>query len=266
LRGRGISADDFRSAARVAVVNEAMIEAYWPGQNPLGRQFDVKGKRYEVIGVTRNSRAAGLVQPSGPGVYLPMDEEDPGRPAISGATVLVRVRPGFDPSVPLHREISAIDPELSVFNVKPLIEEVARISYTLQMMIFSNAVLGFCSLALAAVGLSGLTAYSVAQRTKEIGIRMALGARPHRVLGLVLKESAALVVAGTLIGHACAWAAAHAVGFWVESMSKLTETSSSDPMLVIGAPVLLGTLTMLSCYLPARRATRIDPLISLRQE
>jgi predicted permease len=266
LRGRGISADDFRSRARVAVVNEAMIEAYWPGQNPVGRQFDVKGKRYEVIGVTRNSRAAGLVQPSGPGVYMPMDEEDPGRPAISGATVLVRVRPGFDPSVRLHREISAIDPELSVFNVKPLLEEVAQITYTLRMMTFSNAVLGFCSLALAAVGLSGLTAYSVAQRTKEIGIRMALGARPHRVLGLVLKESAALVVAGTLIGHACAWAAAHALGFWVESMTQLTKTSSSDPMLNIGAPVLLGTLTMLSCYLPARRATRIDPLISLRQE
>jgi predicted permease len=266
LRGRGINADDFRSGARVAVVNEAMIEAYWPGQNPLGRQLDVKGKRYEVIGVTRNSRAAGLVQPSRPGVYMPMDVEDPGRPAMSGATVLVRVRQGFDPSTLLHREIPAIDSQLSVFNVKPLIEEVAQITYTLQLMAFGNAVVGFLSLALAAVGLAGLTAYSVAQRTREIGIRMALGAQPHRVLGLVLKEGAALVIAGTVIGHACAWAATHALGFWIESITKATETSSSDPMLVIGAPVLLGTLTMLSCYLPARRATRIDPLISLRQE
>jgi predicted permease len=266
LQGRGISADDFRSRAPVAVVNEAMIEAYWPGQNPVGRQFDVKGKRYEVIGVTRNSRAAGLVQSTGPGVYMPMDEGDPGRPALSGATVLVRVRPGLDPSTLLHREVSAIDPQLSVFNVKPLIDEVARITYTLQLITFGNAVLGILSLALAAVGLAGLTAYSVAQRTKEIGIRMALGARSHRVLGLVLKEGAALVVAGTLIGQACAWAATHILGFWLESMTKLTETSSTDPMLVIGAPVLLGTLTMLSCYLPARRATRIDPMISLRQE
>jgi predicted permease len=117
LRGRSIGADDFRSGARVAVVNEAMTEAFWPGQNPVGRQFDVKGKRYEVIGVTKNSRAAGLVQTSGPGMYLPMDEEDLGRPAMSGATVLVRVRPGFDPSAHLDREISSIDPQLSVFDV-----------------------------------------------------------------------------------------------------------------------------------------------------
>jgi len=266
LRGRSISADDFRSAARVAVVNETMIETYWPGQNPLGRQFDINDKRYEVIGVTRNSQAASIIQPSGPGLYLPMDEEDMGRPAISGATVLVRVRPGFDPSVLLTREISAIDPELSVFNVKPLFEEVAQITYTLQLVAFSNAVLGFCSLALAVVGLIGLTTYSVAQRTKEIGIRMALGAQPHRVLGLVLKEGAVLVVAGTALGHACAWAATQTLGFWVEAMTELTKTSSSDPMLVIGAPVLFGALTMLSCYLPARRATRIDPMIALRQE
>jgi ABC-type antimicrobial peptide transport system permease subunit len=197
---------------------------------------------------------------------MPMDQEDGGRPAMNGATVLVRVRPGFDPSAHLHREITAIDPQLSVFDIKPLVEEVTKITYALQLVTVGNAVLGLFSLALAAVGLAGLTAYSVAQRTKEIGIRMALGARPHRVLGLVLKESATLVVAGTMIGLAGAWAATHALGFWLESMTELTETSSSDPMLVIGAPVLLGTLTMLSCYLPARRATRIDPLMSLRQE
>jgi putative ABC transport system permease protein len=216
--------------------------------------------------VTRNSRAAGLIQPSGPGAYMPIDEEDNRRPSMSGATVLVRVRPGFDPSGLLHREISAIDQQLSIFNVKPLMQEVAQITYTLQLMIFSNAVLGFCSLALAAVGLAGLTAYCVAQRTKEIGIRMALGARPHRVLGLVLKQGIMLVIVGTVIGHACAWAATHALGFWIEAMTELTQTSSLDPMLNIGAPVLLGTLTMLSCYLPARRATHIDPMISLRQE
>jgi ABC-type antimicrobial peptide transport system permease subunit len=180
--------------------------------------------------------------------------------------VLVRVRQGFDPSANLHQEISAINPQLSVFNVKPLEQEVAQISSILQIIIWGNAVLGLFSLALAAVGLAGLTAYSVAQRTKEIGIRMALGARPHRVLGLVLKEGAVLVCVGTAIGYACAWAGTYALGFWLTSMTKLTETSSSDPMLVIGAPVLLGTLTMLSCYLPARRATRIDPLISLRQQ
>jgi predicted permease len=266
LRGRGIAVDDFRSGARVAVVNQAMAEAYWPGQNPVGRLFEVKGKRYEAIGVTGNSRAAGLFQPSGPGLYMPMDDEEPARPNKSGATVLVRVRQGFDPSANLHQEISAINPQLSVFNVKPLEQEVAQISSILQIIIWGNAVLGLFSLALAAVGLAGLTAYSVAQRTKEIGIRMALGARPHRVLGLVLKEGAVLVCVGTAIGYACAWAGTYALGFWLTSMTKLTETSSSDPMLVIGAPVLLGTLTMLSCYLPARRATRIDPLISLRQQ
>jgi putative ABC transport system permease protein len=115
-------------------------------------------------------------------------------------------------------------------------------------------------------GLAGITAYAVARRTHEIGIRMALGARPVDVLRLVLREGGVIAVAGTLVGLVIALAVLRALASFVEALAEATRTSASDPVLLLGAPALLASLALLACYLPARRATAVDPLLALRSE
>jgi len=126
--------------------------------------------------------------------------------------------------------------------------------------------IGVFGLILASIGLAGVTAYAVARRSKEIGIRMALGASRNQVLGLVMKEGAALVGVGTIVGFAGAVAISRALASMTEEVARALGASTGDPLLLIGAPLLLAALAMLACYLPARKATEIDPLAALRQE
>jgi putative ABC transport system permease protein len=126
--------------------------------------------------------------------------------------------------------------------------------------------MGVFGLILSAVGLASVTAYAVARRTHEIGIRMALGARRGDVLRLVLGEGAAIAVAGTLAGLGVALLALRALASFVETLAEATRTSATDPALLLGAPALLAALALLACYLPARRAMSIDPLRALRSE
>jgi len=121
-------------------------------------------------------------------------------------------------------------------------------------------------LILASVGLVGVTAYSVAQRGREIGIRMALGAQGIDVLWLVMKESLALLVIGGAVGLSCAWAAMRMLTGFMSTVSRMTGMSSSDPLLIVGAPLLLAILALVACYVPARKSTRIDLIIALRQQ
>jgi putative ABC transport system permease protein len=126
--------------------------------------------------------------------------------------------------------------------------------------------MGVSGLILSAVGLASVTAYAVARRTHEIGIRIALGARRGDILRLVLGEAGAITVAGTLVGLALALAATRALGALVETLAETTRTTVSDPLLLGGAPTLLAALALVACYLPARRSTRIDPSLALRSE
>jgi putative ABC transport system permease protein len=128
------------------------------------------------------------------------------------------------------------------------------------------ACIGVFGLILAAVGLAGVTAYSVARRGREIGIRMALGARRADVLGLVIREGAVLVAIGTVFGLAGAWAGMRGLSGFLAEIARVGNASTSDPMLLIGAPLLLGALAMAACYVPARKSMRIDPAVTLRQE
>jgi ABC-type antimicrobial peptide transport system permease subunit len=121
-------------------------------------------------------------------------------------------------------------------------------------------------LILASVGLAGMTAYSVAQRGREIGIRMALGAQSADVLGLVMKEGAALVAVGTIIGLAGGGAGLRLLSAYLSEVAKTTGTTASHPALLLGAPLLLASLALVACYVPARKSMRIDPVVALRQE
>ena len=145
-------------------------------------------------------------------------------------------------------------------------EQIDQMMYPIRMSVWTYGCLGVVGLILASVGLAGLTAYTVAQRRREIGIRMALGARKSDVLGLVMKESAILVTAGTLIGLAGAWGGQRVLSAFLSTVAKTTGRSVSDPLLLAGAPLLLACLALVACYVPARKSMRIDPAIALRQD
>ena len=264
--GRSFRRSDETDGSRVVIVNETMASETWPGEDPVGQVLDVEGDRYEVIGVAPDFRSGGILERSQMGIFLPMEPSGFERPSAQGVTLLVRTDPGVDIRSAIRNEISAIDPNLTLFNINLLSDQVETMMYMVRLTMFIYGGIGVFGLILAAVGLGGVTAYAVAQRAKEIGIRMALGAQNAQVVRLVLKEGAILVIVGTLIGHVLAFGTTRAPGSYFDALTTITETTTSDPIVVVGAPVLLGLLTMLACYLPARRSTRMDPLAALRQE
>jgi putative ABC transport system permease protein len=176
---------------------------------------------------------------------------------------MVRSTPGTDALEAVRREISALDRNLTPFNARSMTEQIDQFMSPLRAAAWTYGLIGVFGLVLAAVGLAGVTAYSVAQRAHEIGIRMALGARGIDVLGLVMKEGMVLVTIGTAIGLTSAWAGMRMLS---GLFSTVASTSTSNPLLLVGAPLLLASLALVSCYVPARRSTRIDPAATLRQE
>jgi putative ABC transport system permease protein len=176
---------------------------------------------------------------------------------------MARATPGVDVITAVRREIAAMDPNLTPFNARSMTEQISQFMSALKGASWTYGVIGVFGLILAAVGLAGVTAYSVAQRGHEIGIRMALGAQKRDVLGLVMKEGAALVTIGTITGLVFAWAGIRALSGLFFTVASVR---SSDPVLLVGAPLLLAGVAMAACYLPARRATGIDPVVALREE
>ena len=162
--------------------------------------------------------------------------------------------------------MASLHPGLTIFNMQTMSENLDRINVFAAWMSAVYVVLGLFSLLLACLGLGGVTAYAVAQRRKEIGIRMALGARGRQVQGLVLREGSALVAVGSLCGLGGAMVLRRIFSAYSETLAKGFAQPVMSSMLLAAAPLLLGALAMLACYLPARRATRIDPVAALREE
>jgi ABC-type antimicrobial peptide transport system permease subunit len=187
-------------------------------------------------------------------------------PSSNGVTVVVRTSENIDISARLMSEVRAIAPELTVVEIKPLTREVDQALFLARVATYTYGGIGVLALILAAAGLAGVTAYAVARRTKEIGIRMALGAQRSDVLWLVLREGTGIIVAGTATGLVLALALTRALSGVVEALAETTQTSVSDPVLLLGGPALLMALAMIACYVPARRSTQIDPITALRSE
>jgi ABC-type antimicrobial peptide transport system permease subunit len=145
-------------------------------------------------------------------------------------------------------------------------DQIDQFMAPLRIGAWTYAVIGIFGLALVSVGLAGVTAYAVAQRRREIGVRIALGARNRDVLSLMMREGFGLVAAGIVIGMGGAWAGSRLLSSMNSSVSTVTSTSASDPRVLIGAPLLVALIALIACYLPARRSTRIDPMAALRQE
>lgn len=266
LAGRSFQNSDQREGAAAVIVNEALAREFGSGTEALGKTLEVDEHRYQVIGISKDIHTGILLQKSVPGLYLPLTAAELAKGDSDGITLVVRGAPGIDVPAAMRGAVEGLDPTLAIFSVLPMTEHIRQVLYVVKTTTLVYGSIGLFGLILAAIGLGGVTAYSVAQRRKEIGIRMALGASRFHVLKLVLREGAVLIFAGAAIGQFGAWGIAAVLKSYISSISEVMKTSLSDPMLTVGAPVLLAALTMIACYLPARRSIRVDPTRALREE
>jgi putative ABC transport system permease protein len=258
VRGRDFTTADSATAPTVVVVNETMAEQFWKGEDPIGKRFKWFGAPdyTTVVGVAKNSKYNGVAEDPLPFIYEALKQDY----TPAGA---IHVRAAGDAaslSTALRQAIREIDPTLSMFNVRTLEEQVDQSLRQQRMNVILLTTFGGLALLLAAIGLYGVASYSVAQRTREIGVRMALGAQPSSVLGLVLGNGLTLVGIGLALGLFVALALAGTM------QTLVAGVNARDPVTFIVTPAILGAIALLATYIPARRATRIDPLIALRTD
>ena len=261
-------ADESKSAvlpvAVPVVLSESAAHGLFGSGNAIGKRVLDHQHFYEVVGVVRDLK--DVIGVSQAVAYFPLKPSDFARPQAGGITILVRSNASADALGGIRSVIASIDPNLSIINAQTLSEYLDRNRYAMQSAVRTYGGIGLFGLLLSAIGLAGITAYAVAQRRKEIGIRMALGARRTQVLRLVLREGAALILVGTALGFVGAVALAKMLSALTSAFADALKVSTNDPFLLIGAPLLLAAVSMLACYIPARGATKIDPLKALRQE
>ena len=262
LRGRGFEARDRRGAPRVVVVNETFARRYWPEQDPIGQSVwlgcDVKKPRTvaEVVGVARDAKYASLDEPPQPFVYRPLAQD------WAGFMTLI-VHTGGSPekfTAPMRAALAGLDPNLRVYEIETLEEYASGSLWRVRWQAALLAVFGGLAMVLAAVGLYGLVAYTVAQQTRELGIRMAIGAQRGDVLWMVLGRGLGLTAVGIAIGLLLSAAATRLLGGLLYGMSP------PDPVSFAAASLAWMAVAMLASYVPARRAMKVDPVVALRWE
>jgi len=261
LRGRTFTEGDNENAPLVTLVNSSLAQHFWPGQDPVGKRFllghpETDNKWVTVVGVVADTKMYGLANPSRLEIYLPFRQE------TSNDMNLV-VRSATDPAslVPAIRAaVAAVDKDQPVFGVETMKQLVSDSVSTRRLTLVLLGLFSALALVLAAIGIYGVMSYSVAQRTHEIGIRVAVGAQQKDVLGLVLGEGTRLVLWGVGLG------VVSALGFTRLLSSLLFAVGASDPLTYVGVSVALVLVALIACYIPARRALSVDPIVALRYE
>jgi predicted permease len=264
LKGRGFRATDSLNAPRVAVVNELLARHYWPGQDPLGKRFRLdkgSGPWVEAVGVAKMSKYSFVLEQPTEFVYFPYRQ----RPAQS---MFLLVESAGDPATlatPLRAIVQSLDPNLPVSNVRTM-EELYRMRsvIVLNVVITIIGAMGVMGLGLAIVGLYGLVAYAATRRTKEIGIRMALGADRFSVLRMVLRQGLVLAASGLAAGLFGSIAAGRGLTAVFPGLSAGTRSADFAAFSLVASIVFL--VTLLAAFVPARRASRINPMEALRCE
>jgi predicted permease len=256
-------ADGAAAVTLPVVLNEKAARGLFGNANAIGKHVRDERQSYEVVGVVRDLKDGSGI--SFAIAYVPLTNRDFARPPASGITIIVRSDAGTGALTAIRSAIASIDPNLSVFDVRTLSEYLEFSRYVMWSALRTYGGIGLFGLVLSAIGLAGVTAYAVAQRGKEIGIRMALGARKGQVLRLVLREGTALIAVGTVFGFLGACAIAKILSTVTSDFADTFRIGTNDMRLLVGAPVLLAGLAMLACYLPARRAAQIEPLRALRE-
>jgi predicted permease len=257
LLGRDIDDRDIRSQRDVMVVNETFAKYFFDGENPIGRRVGTKEGVYpwEIIGVVKNSKYTGLREGPMRMIYVPA------RPGPWASRTVVHLRTAGNPAAlasALRRKIQDLDKTAAIYNLQTVQEEVDRSLLRERLVGTVTGIFGALALALAAIGLYGLTSYGVARRTREFGIRIAIGARPGSIVGLVVKEALWLLAAGIAIGLAAAWALGRTVA------AMLFAIAPADPLSAVIAVLALVAVALLAAWIPASRAARVDPMRSLR--
>jgi predicted permease len=259
VEGRGFTEHDDQIAPPVVVVNETLAQRFWPNESPIGKRVQLgsaKTPYREVVGVAKNGKYFLLGEPPTEYMFVPHSQNYDGK-----MTLLART--SGEPehlAGAMRQEVANLDSELPVYGVKSMPRFLDRILSGSKSIAALATIFGVIALLMAAVGLYGVMSYSVAQRTREVGIRMALGARTGDVLRLVLKEGLSLVCAGIGIGLVAAVAISGLLG------SMLYGISTTDAVTFVTIPFVLALVALLASYLPARRATKVDPMVALRYE
>jgi putative ABC transport system permease protein len=259
LGGRGFTEQEVQQSAPVAIVSAALVREVFPTETPLGKRIvlDYSNQAFEIIGIVGDIHHRSLEQAPFPAVYFPSYER---------SFVNLTLRTATEPlslAVAVRQQVQALDPDQPVANLKAMTqwqaESIADSRYrTILLGLFATV-----ALLLAAIGLYGVMSYAVTQRTNEIGIRMALGAAPRDVLKLILRQGLTLTIIGVFLGLAGALVLTKVLG---SLTTMLYGVSAADPLTFSAIPLLLFLVAFLACYLPARRATRLDPLLALRCE
>jgi predicted permease len=246
------------------VLNQTAANKLFGSTNAIGKHLKEGSRGYEVVGVVHDLKSGmGIKQAI---AYVALSREDFQRPPAAGITILARTMPGVDGPAAVHDVLSDLDPKLVPFHVETLSDQLAISRREIQPAMQTYGGIGGFGLILSAIGLAGVTAYAVAERKREIGIRMALGAGKGQVLRLVLREGIALIAAGTVLGFAGAVFVSKALEAATSALADAMAMGTNDPRLLVGAPALLAALALGACYVPARAAVRIDPLKALRTE
>jgi predicted permease len=264
LSGRDVADTDTRQSPNVVVINDAFARRHFAGENPLGHRLRLQGQERDpllIVGVVGNVRQLGLDQQPPPEVFVPFLQDPLSTTYQRSMTIMARSK--SDPGAiagPLRAAVTSVDKSLPVFAFKPMTEymhdSLSRRRFSLILLsIFSGV-----ALVLAAVGIYGVISYGVTQRTHEMGIRMALGAQPRDVLKLVVRQAMLLALGGVGIGLLASFALTRLM------KGLLFSVSVTDPMTFVAIALLMTLIALFACLIPARRATKVDPLVALRYE
>jgi predicted permease len=261
LLGRAFTDADSEMSPRVAIVNETMARHFWPGEDPIGKRFSLTsdaGPFVEIVGVARDGKYRVLAEDPQSYFYVPLAQH-----FTAQRTLQIRS------TMPLESLAPIVQHEIQALNASDPIEEIQTMKEslggTLGYFIYRlgaslAAAMGLLGLLLAVVGVYGVVSYAATQRTQELGVRMALGASPRQILALLLRQGARLVATGLLFGLVGAWLLTRAMSH------MLVGVSPSDPLTYLSVAALLSFITLLACWIPARRAMRVDPMVALRYE
>ncbi|HEY8223992.1 MAG TPA: ABC transporter permease [Pyrinomonadaceae bacterium] len=267
IAGRTFTAHDNAQSPKVAIVNQTFANKYFPNQNAVGKRFtfdDAKPDEVEIIGVAKDAKYARQRDDIPPTAYLSFRQEVR---SLSSATFEVRTAGDATASFnDVRRAVREIDANLPLTSVRSQLEQATETLRSERLFAKLLTLFGLAAQLLAAIGLFGVLAYSASQRTHEIGIRMALGANRFDVLRMVVRQGMVLALLGVALGLAGAYVLTRYLESWLNLSKMLFGIKPSDPLTYASIAVLLTVVALIACYIPARRATKVDPLVALRYE
>ena len=258
VTGRSLGPEDMRGSEPVAIISETAARQFWPGESPIGREVKRPSREqpFRIVGVAKDSKAWTLGEEYRPYIYLSKEQST----EISSMIVATGSIPEAQIVTELRRVARELDPRFVIMESKTVSEHLSIALFAPRMAALLLGVFGALALILASTGLYGIVAFSVSRRTREMGIRLSLGADAATVVGMVLKSAMGLVAVGVMIGVVLSLGLAQAI------RSFLYGVGATDPVTFIGVPALLAVVALAAAFVPARRASRVNPVEALKSE